>query len=82
MIAKKIGTYVSPRNLSLSQGKYIVPYGRCPSPWKTSAFFKGSTLFLREGALLLGKLGAFPKENSFFTKELFYSMKNLLGIGT
>jgi hypothetical protein len=41
-----------------------------------------------EGALLHRELGPFPKENSlllrevvFFTREFFYSIGNLLGIG-
>jgi len=44
---------------------------------------------LKKRALLLGELGPFPKENSLFLdkivlffKEFFYSMGNLLEIGT
>jgi hypothetical protein len=49
-------------------------------------FPKENKLFPKGGVLLPSKLGFFPKENSllpreveFFTKELSYSMKNLLG---
>jgi hypothetical protein len=58
-------------------------------PRELRPFSWGSTLLLKKGALLLGELGPFPKENSlllgevvFFTRNFFYSMKNLFGTGS
>lgn len=64
LIAKKIETYVSLKNLSFSRGKVHSPWRKCHVVWGT-------------WALPQGKLSLFPKELFLIPRKFSYSLCKL-----